>query len=321
MATAGHTRDFRSQRSHRDPQGYYRLLGLPPTATSEEIKLAFRDMAKKLHPDHGGRGADAETFRRLLEAYEVLRDDGRRAAYDRLARSDNDGPRRRSTSSHRPRQRKWRLRWGALRSPYLWSTLVLLVGLGGMTLMWRQSERALYEHRIVASQLYQRLDRALAEQAEARRREALAATPGSVRALLGEGSPPANRAANTTEATARFRADIVFPLGSRTISNEVRVSADQAIGALRRAIDQLPGGRDWRVVVEARSTRATAENRVAIDEWEPGLLRMGAILSYLVAQGLPQDRLAARFEAGLDDAAQGDAIARTIRIELRCCDS
>jgi tetratricopeptide (TPR) repeat protein len=61
---------------------YYSLLGVSPTASAQEIKTAFRDRAKRLHPDIAGKAAEAG-MRRLLAAYQVLSSADRRFEYDR----------------------------------------------------------------------------------------------------------------------------------------------------------------------------------------------------------------------------------------------
>jgi curved DNA-binding protein CbpA len=61
---------------------YYTTLGLRQNASTQDIKRAFRDKAKRLHPDIAGKGAEEE-MRKLLTAYEVLADRDRRYEYDR----------------------------------------------------------------------------------------------------------------------------------------------------------------------------------------------------------------------------------------------
>jgi len=65
-----------------DPRGYYRILRVAPWATQDQIKQAYRAMAKALHPDLN-RGQDTTAaFQAVNEAYGVLSDPAQRAAYD-----------------------------------------------------------------------------------------------------------------------------------------------------------------------------------------------------------------------------------------------
>ncbi len=68
------------------PEDYYEILGVPRNATQEEIKRAFRRLAKQYHPDvYKGDKKEAERkFRKIAEAYEVLSDPVKRAQYDRF---------------------------------------------------------------------------------------------------------------------------------------------------------------------------------------------------------------------------------------------
>jgi tetratricopeptide (TPR) repeat protein len=63
-------------------ENYYSLLGVRETASVPEIKKAFREKAKYLHPDIAGDAA-SEEMRKLLTAYEVVSDRNRRFEYDR----------------------------------------------------------------------------------------------------------------------------------------------------------------------------------------------------------------------------------------------
>lgn len=66
-------------------QDYYETLGVGRSASGAEIKSAFRKLAMKHHPDKNpGDKAAEQRFKELNEAYEVLKDDQKRAAYDQL---------------------------------------------------------------------------------------------------------------------------------------------------------------------------------------------------------------------------------------------
>lgn len=64
---------------------YYEILGVDKNASSEDIKRAYRQLAKKYHPDLNPNNSEAEQkFKEINTAYEVLSDDEKRARYDRF---------------------------------------------------------------------------------------------------------------------------------------------------------------------------------------------------------------------------------------------
>jgi molecular chaperone DnaJ len=73
-------------------QDYYELLGIDRKATPEEIKKAYRKLAMKYHPDQNKDDKAAEAkFKEISEAYDVLKDEQKRAAYDRFGKAAFDG--------------------------------------------------------------------------------------------------------------------------------------------------------------------------------------------------------------------------------------
>ena len=95
----------------------YDLFDLPPTATQAEIRAAHRRLIWNVHPDHGGSHA---LFRQVQEAYELLSDPVKRAAYDRSLKN----PPRGTAAGPQSSRRHWlgeglRVASSASRSGYL----------------------------------------------------------------------------------------------------------------------------------------------------------------------------------------------------------
>lgn len=66
---------------------YYEVLGVSKNASADEIKKAYRKLAKEHHPDKGG---DETLFKEISEAYEVLSDNDKKAKYDRFGHADDN---------------------------------------------------------------------------------------------------------------------------------------------------------------------------------------------------------------------------------------
>src|ERR687891_2856626 len=72
---------------------FYSTLGVQRTASDEDIKKAYRKLAMTYHPDRNNGSKEAEErFKEITEAYDVLRDPQKRAAYDRYGEAGLRGP-------------------------------------------------------------------------------------------------------------------------------------------------------------------------------------------------------------------------------------
>jgi hypothetical protein len=125
----------------------YAVLGLARGATEVEVRAAWRDAARRTHPDVGG---DAVAFRRARGAYEILIDPLRRAAHDRLLDARSAGPmgdaRHGRTTAWppgagaprrpAPRDRRWEWVLIVANVVVVLRALALLRG-GGVTPPWR----------------------------------------------------------------------------------------------------------------------------------------------------------------------------------------
>jgi curved DNA-binding protein len=70
---------------------YYKIMGLERNATTDDVKRAYRKLARKYHPDVSKESNAEEKFKEVGEAYEVLKDTQKRASYDQLGSNWQNG--------------------------------------------------------------------------------------------------------------------------------------------------------------------------------------------------------------------------------------
>lgn len=71
-----------------DKRDYYEVLGLGKDASSDDVKKAYRKLARQYHPDVNKEANAEEKFKEVKEAYDVLSDEGKRSTYDRYGHVD-----------------------------------------------------------------------------------------------------------------------------------------------------------------------------------------------------------------------------------------
>ena len=74
-----------------EKRDYYEVLGLPRNASQDDIKSAFRKLARQYHPDVNNNDDAEEKFKEINEAFAILSDPEKRAAYDRYGHAGVSG--------------------------------------------------------------------------------------------------------------------------------------------------------------------------------------------------------------------------------------
>jgi len=72
-------------------KNYYEVLGIPKEASTDDIKKAYRELAKKYHPDVNKSPEAEEKFKEISEAYAVLSDPQKREVYDQYGKAGVEG--------------------------------------------------------------------------------------------------------------------------------------------------------------------------------------------------------------------------------------
>jgi outer membrane protein OmpA-like peptidoglycan-associated protein len=308
-----------------DHKGYYRMLGLAHGASADEIRVAFRERAKRLHPDRAGGAdselADTEGFKRLTEAYEVLRDPRRRLQYDadglgpaaadrtrepRPDPAEMEGAARRGERPQRaapPVGMREPFSVGVLTAATIVLALLLAVAGGVMWRMWGQLQAGEAER----AELARRYDQLVMAERELRGR------------YLAQSIEAAGTSSGAAAVAGRtiFTKEIRFQPDSAEVDPALSTAIDGAVVELSRSLRQVPDNEPWLVVVQGHAATAAAADGVAVAGWEVGLLRIGSVIDRLLAQGLPPERLATQFQAGFSsgEAAQ----APGVELKLVCC--
>jgi hypothetical protein len=312
--------------SSGDPKGYYRALGVAPGATPEAIRAAFRERAKVLHPDRAFSAVDEAGFRKLAEAYEVLRDPRRRLEYDSRALAATTAPaapraRPAEPPPTPPSDELAELRLRGARPQRVGATRPLTAEVVAGAERWRLATVILALLLAVGGGVLWRMHgRITASESEATALAArLEASTISERELRGRVAARAvGAAADRAEERAGwvvFARDIPFQPGSADIDEPLEIVIDTAVIELSRALRQVPPDAPWVVLIEGYAGSAAAPDGVAVVAWETALLRLGAVIERLLAQGLPAERLATRFNAGFAVAEE----TPVVEVKLICC--
>lgn len=296
-----------------DPKGYYRVLGVGRSATADELKLAFREKAKLYHPDAGGPQADEARFAHLVEAWETLRDPERRRAYDEQAfraareRAEARGAAR---AAKAPPRRSPRLVPRREGPPFAWllASVTLALVAAGFAALWWSAERRVGLRNAQIEDLSLRLSEALAGQADARTRYRAQTVAGFEQALQ------AGRAGGFP-----FAGEVEFKAGATELDAAGQQQLERAILGLAEAIRRTPGDHDWLILVESFAATAASERGVEVEAWEKALLRLAVVVDGLARRGLPPERLASRFQAGMAPPDQRLGEGRVVEIKLVCC--
>ena len=313
-----------------DPSGHYAALGLPLTATPEDIRRAFGERAKQRHPDQAGANNDPAAFQRVLDAYEVLRDPSRRLRYDAdsvpMSRDDPAEPGGARVDDD-PLARQWSPRrfWPSGRRDPSGSANGLragiLLGIAGLCLTiaiaWiGYQARSIGEYESRIGQLTVDLERARADEAEVAARYRAASVVDLHQALA---DPAAASPASAGGLSHLFAANLTFPAGAADISGALDQQLLQSIEQVSAVVADIPPDRHWLVLIQGQAPDAAGPSGVEVAGWQLALLRISQVVDRLVQAGLPADRVAMRFSAGFAPGSAGSDPSRSVELRVVCC--
>jgi curved DNA-binding protein CbpA len=277
-----------------DPRGYYRALGVERTASAEDIKAAFRRQAKGLHPDRGGGTADKETFRRLMKAYEALRDPQLRLRYDWESLEAERGTLASGRACETPPATEAGDESDWLQQAVQFCTAHALALLAGALVL---------VSAVAVLGWIRAMERGQEVADLARRLQAESATAS---AELADRKPP-----------RVYRTEFRFPAGVAELNPSARNRLAAITADLRRQIEALPADSEWLIGVDGVIERAADGDGLLVAAWELALLRVGVTAQYLVGEGIPAERVSVGFHAGA--LAPGRGQSHGVALSLFCC--
>ncbi len=117
-----------------------------------------------------------------------------------------------------------------------------------------------------------------------------------------------------------FQSEVLFPQGSAELSDAAKPQLDPVIAALKEIADKIPSDINWVLRVDGHTDRRPISNAQFPSNWELSTARAISVVRYMMAQGIPPNRLAAAGFADnqtIDSADTEEAYRRNRRIELK----
>jgi len=117
-----------------------------------------------------------------------------------------------------------------------------------------------------------------------------------------------------------FQSEVLFDPGKADLSDAAKQELDPVVGALKQIAAKIPKDINWVMLVDGNTDHRPIHNEFFASNWELSTARAISVVRYMIAQGIPADRLAAAGFADtqpLDPGDSADAFRRNRRIELK----